>query len=67
MLIHEGIKKKNLIFFIIDGQFDLSNPGRECEIYGEEAMNIESRESEYDFSLQFKNEGKIAFMTIEKI
>ena len=65
--MYEGIKKKNLIFFVIEGKYSISSKENEVEIFGEEALDLANRESYYDFELVFKSEGKIAFMTIAQV
>ena len=35
VVIYEGMKKKNLIFFVIEGDYQTSQKDKEVEIYGE--------------------------------
>ena len=43
VVIYEGMKKKDLIFFVVEGEYQTANKEKEASIFGEEAFNFDLR------------------------
>ena len=58
---------KNLIFFVISGNYQISNKNKISEIYGWESLDGDREDSKYDYYLHFFTEGTIAYTSLESI
>ena len=56
---------KNLIFFVAEGNYYITDTSKKAKIYGVEAL--ESSDSKFKLDLKMKEPGKIAWTTLEEV
>ena len=60
-------KCKNNIFFVIEGQYELTKPDAKAEFYGHESMLDKNDDLKYGFDMKFTTDGKVASTTKKEI
>lgn len=56
---------KNMLFFMVEGAYDISKDTSRCDLYGDEA--VQYPDSTYAISIVMKEDGKMAWTTLEAI
>lgn len=54
---------KNMIFFMVEGTYDISKDTCRCDLYGDDAVQFP--DSPYSMSMVMKEDGKMAWTTLE--
>jgi len=65
VIVGQSIKMKNMIFFMVEGFYDISKDAYRCDLYGDEAVQFP--DSPYAMSMVMKEDGKMAWTTLDAI
>lgn len=65
VIVGQNVKMKNMIFFMVEGTYDISKDTCRCDLYGDEAVQFP--DSPFSMSMVMKEDGKMAWTTLETI